>query len=303
VKVIEAEDFDFSGGQFIDDPVASGYANYDPLTGSGTTINAFTGGYVDQQGNNGNPASGNSAPFDYFDYDSSGNSQANMYRHYDAVGTMQGNFASWESLSSGAGVFSQTYDTQRSKYSSLDPTLQEYIVMKTEGGEWLNYTRIFDGSKSYNAYLRAGCGLTQPVRLDLIGGTTNTLGWFDVPSTFFDELYRYTPLTTTNGALAVINLNQTNTVRLTMDSPQNNATRNGLSMNYIVLVPAVPQVYSSTQVKGPYTPELNVIADTGNKRLSVAQPGATKFYRISWTSQVKITAISASGGRIVLTYQ
>jgi hypothetical protein len=183
--------------------------------------------------------------------------------------------------------------------------------MKTEGGEWLNYTRIFDGSKNYNVYLRAGCGLEQPVRLDLIvGGVngntptgTNTLGWFDVPSTFFDQLYRYVPLTTTNGALAVVNLSQTNMVRLTMDSPQNSNTRNGLSMNYMVLVPAVPQVYSSTQVKGPYTPELNMIADTGNKRLSVPQSGTTRFYRIYWTSQVKITGISASGGKVVLTYQ
>jgi hypothetical protein len=181
-------------------------------------------------------------------------------------------------------------------------------VMKTEGGEWLNYTRIFDGSKKYNAYLRVGCGLAQPVRLDQIigvdpSGTTNTLGWFNVPSTFFPDLKRYVPLTTTNGALAVVNLTDTNTVRLTMDSPRNNNTRDGLSMNYMVFVPTVPQVYSSAQVNGPYTLEVNMIADTGNKRLSIPQSGTTRFYRVSWTSQVTISGVSTSGGKVVLTYQ
>jgi hypothetical protein len=304
VKVIEAEDYNHDGGVFTNDPVASGYANYNPLTAVGTPINVYVGdiAYAEQIGNN---ANGGSPPtiFDYYDYDTSGNSQANMYRAFDGVGTQQGNFASWVSADNTQYHYSQTYDTQRSKYSVLDPTLQEYIVMKTEGGEWLNYTRIFDGSKSYNAYLRAGCGLAQPVRLDLVGGTTNTLGWFNVPSTFFPNLYRYVPLTTTNGGLAVVNLTDTNTLRLTMDSLRNSGSRDGLSLNYMVFVPAAPQVYSSTQVKGPYTPEVNVIADTGNNRLSIPQSGTTKFYRVSSTSQVTITGISTSGGKVVLTYQ
>jgi hypothetical protein len=306
-KTIECEDYDFYGGQFIPDPPASGYANYDVANGTGTYINLGSG-YVEQYGYN---ANGGSPPSDYFDYDTSPQSQEDMYRHSDDVGTQQGNWGSWVSANNTQYYYSQTYDTQRSKYASTNATLQEYVVMKTEGGEWLNYTRIFDGSKNYNAYLRVGCGLTQPVRLDqIVGGVggmdptgTNTLGWFNVPSTFFPDLYRYVPLTTTNGALAVVNLSQTNMVRLTMDSERNNNTRDGLSLNYMVFVPAVPQVFSSTQVKGPYTPEMSTIADTGNKRLSVPQSGSTKFYRVSWTSPVTITGISTSGGRVVLTYQ
>jgi hypothetical protein len=300
VKVIEAEDYDYFSGTYIDDPQASGWINFDPVTDSGGSQVNAENGYVGWSGTAGS---------DYFDYDSSGGAPYTAYRRGDGVGTMQGNYASWLSVNNYPNLhYSQNYETQRSKYSSLDLALQEFVVMKTEGGEWLNYTRIFDGSKSYNAYLRAACGLAQPVRLDqIVGGQTptgtNTLGWFNVPSTLFNELYRYTPLVTTNGALAIVNLNGQNMVRLVIDSPQNEATTSGLSMNYMVLVPAVPQVYSSTLVKGPYTPEVNVIADTGNKRLSVPQSTATKFYRVSWTSQVTITAISASGGKVVLTYQ
>ena len=180
--------------------------------------------------------------------------------------------------------------------------------MRTEGGEWLNYTRTFDGSKSYNVYLRAGCGLAQPVRLDQIVGTdptatTNLLGRFNVPSTSYNERYRYVPLVTANGSLAVVNLSGTTTVRLTMDSLQNNATKFGLAMNYMVLVPAVPQLYSSATANGTYTLESTVLLDTGNKKITAPQGGATRFYRVGWTSQVKITGVSLAGGNVVLTYQ
>jgi hypothetical protein len=316
VKTIEAEDYDFQGGQFIDDPPASGFYDYVPATDTyAGFVNYTPTGYVDSQGNN---ANGGTAPFDFFDHDSGANSGAKMYRHADGVGTQMGNWAYWESPDANTNyLYSWSFDTQRSKYSSLaDGTVQEYDVMRTEGGEWLNYTRIFDGSKNYNVYLRTGCGLAQPVQLDQIvtnaPGATNTLGWFNVPSTGFNWLYRYTPLVTTNGALAVINLSQTNTVRLTMDSPQNDATKFGLSMNYMVFVPAVPQVYSCAQVASTntaWTPEVNVLVDTGNKRLTVPLPqtGAARFYRIgdpkSGNAAVSITGFSRTGGNVVLSYQ
>lgn len=309
VKVIEAEDYDHNSGGFTNDPVASGYADYDPLTSTGTAINIYIGdsAYAEQVGSN--AKAGISPPFDFFDYDTSGNSQANMYRGFDGVGTQQGSFGYWVTPSADTNyTYSWLFDTQRSKYSSLNATLQEYVVLRTEGGEWLNYTREFDGSKKYNAYLRVAAGLAQPVRLDQISGTdpnytTNNLGSFNVPSTGFNWLYRYVPLTAANGDLAVVNLNGQSQVRLTIDSQQNNATKFGLAMNYAVFVPAVPQVYSSPQVKGPYTLEANLIADTGNKRLTIPQSGTTKFYRVSWASQVTITGISTSGGNVVLTYQ
>jgi hypothetical protein len=299
VKVIEAEDYDFTDyvndGLFIDDPPASGFYDYDPLTEAGTQIN-YPFGYVDQVGINGT---------DFFDYDGGPHSQECAYRHSDGVGTQQGNFSDFINANNAQYQYSWVHDTQRSKYSSVNPTLYEYIVERTEGGEWLNYTRVFDGTKNYNAYLRAGCGLAQPVRLDQIaaGPVTNTLGRFNVPSTSHNEHYRYTPLLTTDGALAVVKLSGTNTVRLTMDSPQNNATKHGLSLNYVVFVPAVPQLYSSATVNGSFTLEPSVLLDAGSKKFTVPQGGAARFYRIGWTSQVKITGASFTGGNVVLTYQ
>lgn len=308
VKVIEAEDYDFgdgvTGGQFIDNPVASGYANYDAINDVGTVIN-FGIGYVDQGGTPGG--------VDFYDRDGGIHALENQYRHSDAVGTQQGNTAAFAYGDINVTLLpygvSQSYDTQRSKYASLaDGTVQEYIVERTEGGEWLNYTRIFDGSKTYNAYLRAAGGLAQPVRLDQIaaGPATNALGWFNVPSTFFVNNYRYVPLVAANGSLATVNLSGTNTLRLTMDSAPNDATRNGLSLNYVVLVPAAPaapKLFSSPTVNGTYLEETGALVNTTSKTITVPLSGATRFYRIAFTSQLTISGISISSPNVVLTYQ
>jgi len=264
-------------------------------------------GYVDQIGSNVKVGG-----TDFFDNDSGPHAYECQFRHSDSVGTQQGNFADLVNVNDTQYQYSQSYDTQRSKYSSVNPTLQEYIVERTEGGEWLNYTRVFDGTKKYNAYLRAGCGLAQPVQLDQIVGTdpdatTNFLGVFNVPSTSYNEHYRYTPLVTTNGALAVVNLSGTNTVRLTIASPQNRATRNGLSLNYMVLVPAAPQLppqlYSSATVDGSYAVEPTAVLDAGKKQFSIPQQGGMRFYRIGWNTQVSVTGIALSGGNVILSYQ
>jgi len=306
VKVIEAEDYNFSDGQFIDNPVPSGYYNYNPLDESGSLVN-YGVGYVDQIGSNVKVGG-----TDFFDNDSGPHAYECQFRHSDSVGTQQGNFADLVNVNDTQYQYSQSYDTQRSKYSSVNPTLQEYIVERTEGGEWLNYTRVFDGTKKYNAYLRAGCGLAQPVQLDQIVGTdpdatTNFLGVFNVPSTSYNEHYRYTPLVTTNGALAVVDLSGTNTVRLTIASPQNRATRNGLSLNYMVLVPAAPQLppqlYSSATVDGSYAVEPTAVLDAGKKQFSIPQQGGMRFYRIGWNTQVSVTGIALSGGNVILSYQ
>jgi hypothetical protein len=88
-----------------------------------------------------------------------------------------------------------------------------------------------------------------------------------------------------------------------MAAPHVNGVKQGLWLNYLALVPAVPQVYSSAQVNGTYTPEVNMLVDTGNKRLTVPQSTSARFYRIGWKSQLQITGISLTGGNVVLSYQ
>ncbi len=302
VKVIEAEDYDFGGGQFIDDPPASGYSDYDPLSDNGTVVNAGLG-YVDLSGQNDRTA----PPGDFFSLDGGAHGTECMYRHGDAIGTQQGNFGIFVAAdyTQGTGVsYGQSYETQRSKYASLDASLQEYIVERLQGSEWLNYTRIFNGG-AYNVYLRAAAGLAQPVRLDQVtlDSVTNFLGTFDVPSTFYNHNYTYVPLLATNGSLAVVNLSGTNTVRLTLDSLPNNATQNGISLNYLVLVPSVPQVYSSATLAGPFLPETEVLVDTAQQKLTIPRSGATRFYRIAWSRSVRISSPVITGANVVLGYQ
>ncbi|MCO5051547.1 MAG: hypothetical protein M9920_04520 [Verrucomicrobiae bacterium] len=301
VKVIESEDYDFNYGSYLNDPPASGYYDYDPIYDIGTVINAEVG-YVDQFGGPGE---------DFFDTDGGPKSLNSQYRHYDPVGTQQGNLGDYfygdineVNGPLGYGV-SRRYDTQRSKYANLNPTLQEYVVTRVRGGEWLNYTRQFDGSKYYNVYLRAAAGLAMPVRLDQIttGPTTNALGQFQTPSTFFNFNYRYTPLTQPGGELATINLEAVNTLRATIAAPNNSAYQDGFAMNYMVFVPAVPQVYSATTANGTYTPELNVLVDSSAKRIVVPQNGATRFYRLGWHQALTINSAQLSGGNVVLTYE
>ena len=303
VKTIEVEDYDYENGQYIDNPPASGYANYDVLNDAGTLINGGVG-YVDRIGSNAKVGG-----TDFFDYDTATHSAEMAYRHSDAVGTQQGNYGVFVYADALQVVlYSQSYDTQRSKYSSLNPGLQEAIVERIEGGEWLNYTRTFDGTKTYNVYLRAACGLAQPVRLDRIGAgpTTNLVGQFNVPSTFQIHNYRYTPLLTTNGSLASVNLTGANTLRLTMNSAQNDSVKGGLALNYMVFVPAapaLPKLYSSATVNSGYAEETSAVVDTNAKTITVARSSGARFYRIAYASQLTITSLTFAGGNVVLKYQ
>ena len=275
----------------MDSPVASGYK-----PDLSDQYNLFPVGYAEAIG---------VAGVDFFDRDVNSHSPENQYRSWDGVGTQQGNQGLFVYADSAMGViYSQSYDTQRKRFSNVNSSLQDYIVERCEGGEWLNYTRIFKGTNSYNAYLRSAAGLAQPVRLDTIGpgNVTNILGRFNVASSFYLNNYTYTPLLLTNGSRALIQLDGTNTLRLTLDSIQSEGFRSGLSMNYIVLIPAVPQVMSSSQVNGSYTPEANVLVDAGARRITVPQGGSTRFYRVVWNRQVSITGISLNGGNAVLSY-
>jgi hypothetical protein len=184
-------------------------------------------------------------------------------------------------------------------------SLVECGVERTEGEEWLNYTRIFQSTNVYNVYLRHGCSLSQTLSLDQIGPepSTNNLGTFSCVNAFTHSNFRYVPLVDSSGMKAVVNLSGTNTLRLTLTSPRTSAVKQGLWMNYLAFVLSEPQVYSSAQANGPYTPEVNMLVDTGTHRLTVPHNGSARFYRIGWKTQIRITGISLTGGNVVLSYQ
>ena len=311
-KNIECEEYDFAGGQFHDNPLVSGYNS------NGIPVNVlFPNTYADQGGINANPSAGNSPPFDFFDWDTSPHQNhglhidaENEFRTYDAVGTQDGSVEYVYAWGGGQSSW-RGYDNVRQKYQTITPngyleSLMECGVERTEGGEWLNYTRIFSSNNFYNVYFRHGCALTQTISLDQIGAgpSTNNLGVFHCTNAFSHINFRYAPLVDSSGKLAVVNLDGTNTLRLTLASdPQDPAVKQGMWMNYLAFVPAVPQVYSSAAVDGTYTPEVDMLVDTGNKRLTVPQGTSSRFYRIGWNTPVQISGISLIGGNVVLSYQ
>lgn len=166
----------------------------------------------------------------------------------------------------------------------------------------MNYTRIFHSTNFYNVYLRHGCELSQQLSLDQVAPATTNLGTFTLTNAFSKSNFRYAPLLDSSGKLAVVNLDGTNTLRLTMAVPQREKYKQGLMLNYLALVPAVPQVYSAPQVTGPWTPELAMLVDTDHRRLTVPQNGAARYYRLGWHAQLHITGISLTGGNVVLSY-
>ncbi|NOS70936.1 MAG: hypothetical protein HOP33_13520 [Verrucomicrobia bacterium] len=292
-KNIECEDFDFDGGHFIDDPLPSGYATNDithssPINGSGV-------GYLDLDG---------TAGVDFFDYDGSPKTDEHDFRFFDSVGTQLGIIAGYYSDGNDPVItpFKHVFDTQRQKYLNADPALLDYVVERTEGGEWLNYTRIFTNSSYYNVYLRYNSGLDQPLVLGVLP-STNNLGMFIVKgSCTLGNNYRYAPLLDVTGKLAVLSLSGTNTIRLTMAAPQSNITKHTTALNYMAFVPAL-LVESAAQVNGPYTIEPSAIVEPGSRHVTLAAVGNTRFYRLRWDHAVSIKSINLVGGNVELTYQ
>ena len=331
---IECEDIDFGGGQFIDNPPVSGFSSNDTVIqefvqgyntdespapgGNHVWTNAINSGsgYVNQLSIKGT---------DFFDYDNVGTLAPylsrripeNQFNQVNPYGTTQGYYEyqyGYYDASGNAGTYYWfSHDTQRQKYSSLvnplvSPTnqLMEYNLERTEGGEWENYTRSFFYSTNYYwVYLRHACELTQPVRLDQIaaGPTTNFLGEFYLTNALIHSNFRYAPLLNGSGNLAVVNLpTGTNTLRLTMDSPQYDGSKQGLALNYMAFVPAL-MVQSSATANTGYTIDNTAIVTPGTQQVTIPQSGGTRFYRLMWDHQVTIKSVKVSGGNVLLTYQ
>ena len=293
VKVIEAEDYNYGGGQFQDNPPASGLDNL------GTQINGGGVGYFDLVASPG---------IDYFDRSATAGSGATPeYRTTDFVGTQAGSVNEIESDNSRV-----INDTIRQKY--IADNLPEYEVRGTEGGEWLNYTRIFSNA-SYHVYLRAACRASQSVFLDRVTGdpgqsnqTTARLGVFNMPSTAILVNYRYVPLTDANGNPAMLNLSGTNTVRLTLGGSQTDVTQYTMVLNYLLFAPVVVAqagLESTAAVSGAFAADNTGSTDTAAHTITLPLSGSARFYRLRSAAPpaLSITGIRIVGANAVITYQ
>jgi hypothetical protein len=202
--MIEAVDFDFNSGQFIDNPV--------PTAGVSLATNSYFDGGI----NTTNAAVQN---VDYNGFSDGGGEQWN-YRPLDT------------------GVGQEvTADFKRDKFISSGA--QDYDIGYWNGGFWENYTRTFPAN-NYNVYSRmaGGNGPFNNTTLKLVtagqGTTTQTtqlLGSFADANAAGWTTWHWVPMRDTNGNLATVSLGGVQTVRAT--------SGNNLNAHFFMFVPAV----------------------------------------------------------------
>jgi hypothetical protein len=215
--VIEAEDYNFSSGQFIPAPVPQ-----PELSGPDSN------GYANQTG---------TSAVDFFDTRDVPRAQDAPWRPSDPV------------------RMARSLDRQRAKYTAAGGAgaeVYDYVVGDIATGEWMNYSRNIP-TGTYEVYLRqsvANLANGESV-LELVTGdrsqpeqTTRALGSFLGNRTGF--VYRNVPLTDGSGTRkAILRLSGVTTLRLrqvTADLPDGSRY-----LNYLVLVPvADPGVQRAT---------------------------------------------------------
>jgi hypothetical protein len=208
----EAEDFDFGGGQYIDNPVPGSPSNptnsyYNQVSTTGIDQN-----YVTYQG-------------------------THLYRPSDFIAT---------EFTSDAPRLRYLNAQQ----SLLDSGIQDYDVYDWVNTSWINYTHTYPtGSFHVYARLSAGNGAFNLQCAQVTGGwgtmtqTTSYLGTFKGTGASF-ATWQYVPLVNTNTSqLVTLSLGGTNTFQMTADGNEN--------ANFYMLVPVAQAGTLTATPNGP----------------------------------------------------
>jgi hypothetical protein len=198
--VIEAEDYNFDGGQYINNPELSS------IPGPNNYLDRFSVEGIDTHTNR--------AP------------AKTDYRVGDGVSTSY----------SDDRPLRPNYIEAR----ALDPTIEDYYVGPFGDGQWLNYTRVLPtNSYRVMARVAKGGTGGFVGQLDLVTSdrsapnqTTFPIGRFIGPVTGGAQIYTFAPLTDVGGKPIVLNLGGEQTLRFTMLSGSDN-----FSANYFMFVP------------------------------------------------------------------
>jgi hypothetical protein len=207
--MIEAVDWDFNGGQFIDDPAPTA-----PLFAA--TNSYYNGGI------NGTNAA--------------------VYK-IDYTGTYDGEaLGGYRNLDNGFQC-EVSADFKRDKFIANGST--DFDLGYYNGGQWANYTRTFPANK-YNVYgrLAGGAGPFNNTTLKLVTagrGTTNQttqlLGSFADANAAGWQTWHWVPMRDTNGNLATVSLAGVQTLKAT--------SGNNVNVNFFMFVPTVPLITAS----------------------------------------------------------
>jgi len=200
--IVEAEDYNYDGGDFQDDPPPSGF------TAEGGMVNGDGVGYLDLMG---------TSEIDYFVSNPSGQDPQLSYRIFDDVATRP------------------TDDFLRDKY--VQAGVSDYEVLVGNPGDWTNYTRTFKAGE-VNVLLRAASTKAQTVTMaevtanpDAINQQTMDIGSFEVPDT--QGKFVFIALTNPQGMAISLDLDGVHTFRLTAESAEED-----LLLNFLSFAPA-----------------------------------------------------------------
>ena len=272
--MVNAVDYDFSGGQFIDNPIPTGNAT---ASLAYTAPNSY---YAWPEGNvGGNPA------FTNIDY--STNVQAGFtadYRFLDQAGTQPAtDFLLQNFIANGATEFNLAY---------WNP------------GQWFNYTRTYPTNQFYVYGRFAQAGPFSGVTLAQVTSgqstttqTTNILGSFASTASTGYQDWVWAPMMT-NGQMAVISLGGVETLRLIGGTGQNanylmfvavnpavNLTATTGGGNIVIQFPTQNgssyTVYSSSSLTSGWAPVGAAISGTGSTvSVTNSMTQAQQYYRV-----------------------
>jgi hypothetical protein len=206
--MIEAEDYDFNSGQFIDNPVPTG-PNF-----------IATNSYFDIAAVDGNDV----AVF-----------------NVDYNGTADGNGETYFYRPTDQGIGQDVCgDFLRDRF--ITNSASDYQIGFWNPGQWLNYSRTFPTNK-YNVYgrLAGGAGPFSNTTMKMVtagrGTTTQTtqlIGSFADANAAGWSTWHWVPMRDTNGNLATITLGGVQTLQMT--------SAGGVNANYYMFVPAAISV-------------------------------------------------------------
>lgn len=212
--MIEGVDWDFNGGQFIDNPWAT------------APIQAETNSYY----NGGIYATNQSV----FGIDSDG-----MYSTFNEPANGPNSYRTLDEEFFPEAETTANEDFVRNKFATNQPPTTDYDLGYFYGGEWNNYTRTFP-TNNYNVYGRmaGGAGPFSGTILALVtSGQGTTIQTSNVLGTFADanaagwSTWHWVPMRDNSGNLATVSLGGVQTLKL--------VSGNNLNVNFLMFVPAI----------------------------------------------------------------
>ncbi|HVU08495.1 MAG TPA: LamG-like jellyroll fold domain-containing protein [Verrucomicrobiae bacterium] len=200
----EAEDFDYDGGKFIDNPQTNAYSGKGAVAEVDTHQVNFAA----------------AAPY--------------LYRTNDDVDLDNANGMSTEING----------DQTRAQWNFTNDYTAGYFSANAAGGSWMNYTRHYPaGSYNVYGRLAAGGGATTCLLSKVTSGlgtsnqTVNLLGTFNIPNTAW-ESYTFVPLVDDSGNPITVTFDGSATT-LRLSRPDTDTTTSpDCNANFLMLVPA-----------------------------------------------------------------